>query len=360
MGGVLIVKKLLFVLGTRPEGIKMCPLILEAKSRKEEFSTVVINTGQHKELVDSVFNIFKIKPNYNLNSMIQNQTLSYSLSNILSALGDIIKEESPDYVIVQGDTTSTFAGALAGYYNKIPVVHLEAGMRSGDNYSPFPEEGNRKMVSQISSYHFCATSTNQENLIKEGIKDNIFVVGNTGLDAISYILSDVQPPQANKIQKKILLTLHRREAFNSIEPVIEAINYLSEYGGIKILFPMHPNPNLRKAVKQKLRINPNIECIEPLDYPSFLKEMLKADIILTDSGGVQEEAPFLGKPVIVLREKTERTETLGKSSFMYGFNKSQILYKVMDILEGDTKFEPDYCYGDGKSSKRICDILLAK
>ena len=360
MGGVLIVKKLLFVLGTRPEGIKMCPLILEANSRRNEFSTVVINTGQHKELVDSVFRTFGVKPEYNLGSMVQDQSLTYSLSSIICALGQIIKEESPDYVIVQGDTTSTFAGALAGYYNKIPVVHLEAGMRSGDLYSPFPEEGNRKMVSQITDIHLCATESNKENLLKEGIKDNVFVVGNTGLDAISYISSDVEQPPINTKQKQILLTLHRREAFNSMGPVMEAVNYLSEYGGIKILFPMHPNPNLRKAVKQKLRINPNIKTIEPLDYPDFVKEMIKADIILTDSGGVQEEAPFLGKPVIVLREKTERSETLGKSSFMYGFNKNKILYKVMDILNNDTKFEPDYSYGDGKSSKRICDILSNK
>ena len=360
MGGVLIVKKLLFVLGTRPEGIKMCPLILEANSRRNEFSTVVINTGQHKELVDSVFNIFKVKPNYNLASMIQNQTLCYSLSNILSALGQIIKEESPDYVIVQGDTTSTFAGALAGYYNKIPVVHLEAGMRSGDLYSPFPEEGNRKMVSQITDIHFCATDSNKENLLKEGIKENLFVVGNTGLDAINLVLSTTQSELPfNKAQKKVLLTLHRREAFSSMSPVMEAINYLSEYGGVQITFPMHPNPNLRKVVGEKLKNNDNIKCIEPLDYTEFVKEMASADVILTDSGGVQEEAPFLGKPVVVIREKTERTETLGKGSHLVGYSKTKIVAKTLELLETGYN-TPDYSYGDGKSSKRICDILSNK
>ena len=353
-------KKLLFVLGTRPEGIKMCPLILEANSRRNEFSTVVINTGQHKELVDSVFRTFGVKPEYNLGSMVQDQSLTYSLSSIICALGQIIKEESPDYVIVQGDTTSTFAGALAGYYNKIPVVHLEAGMRSGDLYSPFPEEGNRKMVSQITDIHLCATESNKENLLKEGIKENLFVVGNTGLDAINLVLSTTQSELPfNKAQKKVLLTLHRREAFSSMSPVMEAINYLSEYGGVQITFPMHPNPNLRNIVGEKLKNNDNIKCIEPLDYTEFVKEMASADVILTDSGGVQEEAPFLGKPVVVIREKTERTETLGKGSHLVGYSKTKIVAKTLELLETGYN-TPDYSYGDGKSSKRICDILSNK
>ena len=293
--------------------------------------------------------------------MVQNQSLAYSLSVILSALGTIIKEEAPDYVVVQGDTTSTFAGALAGYYNKIPVVHLEAGMRSGDLYSPFPEEGNRKMVSQITDIHFCATESNKENLLVEGIKENIFVVGNTGLDAINSILKNTQLVLPfNTGQKKILLTLHRREAFSSMGPVMEAINYLSEYGGVKITFPMHPNPNLRKVVGEKLKKNDNIKCIEPLDYTEFVKEMASANVILTDSGGVQEEAPFLGKPVVVIREKTERTETLGKGSHLVGYSKTKIVAKTMELLESNVHNVPDYSYGDGKSSKRICDILSNK
>lgn len=352
-------RKLLFVLGTRPEAIKLCPLILEAKSRPSEFDVVVVNTGQHQELIDSVMDVFQVQEDYNLVSMVKNQSLAYSISDILPELDSLIKQDPVDFIIVQGDTTSTYTGALAGYLNKIPVVHVEAGMRSGDIYSPFPEEGYRKMISQIASFHFCATDLNAENLNNEGITQNIWTVGNTGLDAIQNTLKNIQSDfEFNK--NRVLLTLHRREGFEFMGPVMEAINYLTEHAGVQVVFPMHPNPNLRKVIKEHLHTNSNLRCIEPLNYPSFIEEMYKANVILTDSGGVQEEAPFIGKSVVVIREKTERTETLGKSSHLVGFNKSKIIAKTLQLLEESAAMKPDYSYGDGCSSKRICDILSTK
>ena len=358
MGEFFTMKKLLFVLGTRPEGIKMCPLILEARSRKDEFSVMVCNTGQHRELLDSVFELFQVKPDYNLNSMIPNQTLCYSLSTILSALRTIIREESTDYVVVQGDTTSTLAGALAGYYNKIPVVHLEAGLRSGDIYSPFPEEGNRKMVSQIADIHFCSTKYNADTLHREGTQSNVYVVGNTGLDALEHTLKII-PTKTVFDGNTVLLTLHRRESFDSgIYKIFDVINTLTVKHGVYVRFPVHPNPTLGKIVNEYLIPDSHLFIWPPLNYRDFVTAIQHSDLILTDSGGVQEEAPFIGVPTIVLREKTERMETVNSgSSFLLGYDTETIIRTSLELLSRKHRMDRDLSYGDGKSSGRICDIL---
>ena len=346
--------KLAFVLGTRPEIIKMAPLIQEAYKRG--ISPTVINTGQHRELLYPLWDFFGIKAHYNLDIMREGQDLSNTFARAISSISQVLEHHNPDWTFVQGDTTTTFAGATAAYYNKIKVAHIEAGMRTHDLFSPYPEEGNRQMVSRIANLHFCATPSNRDSLVSEGIdQDAIHVVGNTGLDSMAYVKpSDVEA----KKWKTILLTLHRRESFGKgIQNILTAINYLADYGGIKIIFPMHPNPNVREAVAKFLKPSEAINICNPLEYPDFVNKMREADVILSDSGGVQEEAPFLGKPVVVLREKTERTETIGKSSFLAGFDAATIINKTVSLLTEGKIFQPDFVYGDGKSSQRILDII---
>jgi len=351
-------KNIAFILGTRPEIIKMAPLIKEAYKRG--LSPTVINTGQHKELLYSMWDFFGIKAHYDLAIMQEGQDLSHTCAKAISSISEVLYHHKPDYVVVQGDTTTTFAGAMAGYYNGIKVAHIEAGLRTYDLSSPFPEEAHRQMVSKIADLHFCATESNKHALIFENVStDKIFVVGNPGLDSLrETVLDKLEDDPKKKKHKQILLTLHRRESFGEpMEKILQAVNYLVEYGGIRVTFPVHPNPNVREAVSKHLKKCPEIEIVNPLDYFSFVKAMWDADVILSDSGGVQEEAPFLGKPTVVLREKTERIETLGKSSFLVGADLSKIINITISILSKEETFKRDFSYGDGYSAPRILDVL---
>lgn len=350
-------KKLAFIFGTRPEIIKVAPIIKEA-IKSDKFVAVTINTGQHKELIDSMLNLFQITPDYDLQIMSQSSSLTDTFSKALNGISNVLHIEQPDYVVVQGDTTTTLAGALAAYYCGIEVIHIEAGLRTNDLLSPFPEEGNRQMISRIANLHFCATDSNAKSLINEGtLKQNIYVVGNTGLDSLKFISYNMKR-ETNLNGKNILLTLHRRESFGEgIQKILEAVSYISYFNGINILFPVHPNPNVRDAVEKYLHKNASIKLIEALDYKSFVQEMINADVILTDSGGIQEEAPFLGKPVVVLREKTERSETIGRSSFLVGFDRDEIINTTFSILHNPIGFQKDVTYGDGYASEKIISIL---
>jgi UDP-N-acetylglucosamine 2-epimerase (non-hydrolysing) len=356
-------KKIAFIFGTRPEIIKLAPLINEAfrrnTFRERAYDPILINTGQHKELLYPMLDLFGLKYHYNLEIMEENQTLSGTMGKAVTSISKVLSFHKPDYVVVQGDTTTTFAGALSAFYNGIKVIHIEAGMRTHDLSSPFPEEAHRQMVSKITHLHFCATESNSRDLINEGIsKSKVHVVGNTGLDSLEQIVMKELKNKQKDNCKKILLTLHRRESFGEpIVKILDAVNYLSTYGGIKILFPVHPNPNVREAVNKHLKKNEAVTIVNPLDYLSFTQAMWDSDVILSDSGGVQEEAPFLGRPVVVLREKTERTETLGKTSFLVGCNTSKIISTTMSLLNREKPFERDFSYGDGYASQRILDII---
>ena len=354
-----------FIFGTRPEIIKLAPLINETYSRntfrERAYDPILINTGQHKELLYPMLDLFGLKCHYNLEIMEENQTLTGTMAKAVASISKVLSFHKPDYVVVQGDTTTTFAGALAAFYNGIKVIHIEAGMRTHDLNSPFPEEAHRQMVSKIAHLHFCATESNSKELINEGISSSkIHVVGNTGLDSIEQIVMKHLKDKPTSNRKKILLTLHRRESFGEpIKKILEAVNYLADYGGIEILFPVHPNPNVIEAVNKFLRKNESVKIVNPLDYLSFTQAMWDSDVILSDSGGVQEEAPFLGRPVVVLREKTERTETLGKTSFLVGSDTSKIISATMNVLNREEEFERDFSYGDGYASQRVLDIIEA-
>ncbi len=368
-------KKVLFLFGTRPEAIKMAPLIATFSSDKN-FDVRVGVTAQHREMLDQVLSFFEIKVDYDLNVMKPNQTLHELTSTLISKItSDILAKESFDFVFVQGDTTTVLAGALAAFYQKIKVVHIEAGLRSGDMHSPFPEEMNRVLTSRIASFHFCPTDTSKENLYKENIKSDVHVVGNTvidallmGLDKIDSTMEDVLFSKFNFIdftKKLILVTCHRRENFGKpFDEICDALLTISKtYGDtVEIVYPVHLNPNVKDTATKKL-IADNIKLIAPLDYPELIWMMNKSTIILTDSGGIQEEAPSLGKPVLVLREVTERMEgvTAG-TAVLVGSDKSRIISETQKLLEDQSHYSniatASNPYGDGSTSEQIKRILL--
>ena len=310
-----MIKKLLFIFGTRPEAIKMAPLIKELEG-SHLFRVFVCVTGQHREMLDQVLEFFNIKPDYDLNLMKPNQSLIDITARGLTSLDPIINNISPDFIFVQGDTTSVLIGALAGYYCKIPVVHIEAGLRSGNMYSPFPEEGNRKVAGHLSYIHFAPTERAKENLIFEGIKNHVYVVGNTVIDALFLGLGIISSRSENHFielfndidfsKKLILVTGHRRESFGKpFEDICNALKEIAErFRDVEIIYPVHLNPNVQEPVKRILNKTPNIHLIKPQNYPSLIWLMNKSTIVLTDSGGIQEEAPSLGKPVLVMRDVT--------------------------------------------------------
>lgn len=357
--------KALFCFGTRPETIKMAPLIKEWE--KKGNTAIVCITGQHKEMLDPFLKFFNIKADFNLEIMEKGQGLEEITSKILLGIKGILKKEGPDYLFVQGDTSSTFSCALAAFYQKIKVVHIEAGLRTGDVYSPFPEEMNRKMVSQLASYHFCPTEMAKQNLINEGFKNNVFVTGNTGIDGLRVGLELIEEEtllkEFNNIdfnKKVILLTSHRRE--NHGQPLVDIceaiITLIKKFPDIEVVYPVHLNPNVREVVFKKLGNVDRVHLIDPLEYPKFIWLMKKSSILLTDSGGVQEEGPFLKKPVLVLRENTERQEgILSQTAVLVGNKKDKIIKIVSDHLENkdlyssyQNKVNP---FGDGYSSEKI-------
>lgn len=368
-------QKLLFIFGTRPEAVKMAPLIKEFEKHPDHFDVKVAVTGQHREMLDQVLQFFNIKPDYDLNLMKPNQTLFDVTADALRGMEKILEEVKPDLVIVQGDTTTVFAGALAGFYKKISVAHLEAGLRSGDKYSPFPEEINRILTGHIADYHWCPTEKARENLLAEGIKDEkIHVVQNTVIDALFLALDLLKEEGDEKYleffkdvdfnKKLILVTAHRRESFGQpFENICNAVKELStKYPDVEFVYPVHLNPNVREVVFRILSDIPNIHLMDPLDYPYMVWIMNKAHIVLTDSGGVQEEAPSLGKPVIVLRDVTERQEGVDAGTAkLVGTDKELIINATSALLDNEQEYEKMAKavnpYGDGTTSKRIVKLL---
>jgi len=394
-------KKILIVFGTRPEAIKMAPLVNEFRKYPEDFNTIVCVTGQHRQMLDQVLNLFHIIPDYDLDIMKAGQDLYDITSRVLLGMRDILKEVQPDIVFVHGDTTTSTATALAAFYQQIPVAHIEAGLRTHDIYSPWPEEMNRQITDRISTYYLAPTSGSKENLIKENIAENkILVTGNTVIDALQWVTRKISVEKqltteikANLLKsgydstrlegnrKLILITGHRRENFGEgFIHICRAIKSLSEkYHEVDFVYPMHLNPNVRKPIfevfgKENIYQNPGIEdktkdyqknifFIEPLDYLPFVYLMSKSFLLLTDSGGIQEEAPGLGKPVLVMRDTTERPEAVEAGTVkLVGTDTNGIINSVSDLIENEMNYNKMSAavnpYGDGKASNRIVNYFL--
>lgn len=372
--------KVLIVFGTRPEAIKLAPVIKELQSHHSHFRTTICVTAQHRQMLDQVLDVFGITPDYDLNIMKNNQSVFDVTADCLKKLEPILKKEKPDLVLVQGDTTTCFTASLAAYYLKIKIGHVEAGLRTNDKFNPFPEEMNRHLTDHLVDFHFAPTNSARENLLKEGIPPpKIHVTGNTGIDAL---LFTVEKQKDEKIQKSlsqsflhkygislntrklILVTGHRRESFGlEFENICNGLKKIAQnHPQIKIIYPVHLNPNVQKPIREILSGHHNIHLIEPVDYFAFVWLMSKAYLILTDSGGIQEEAPFLGKPVLVMRKKTERPEGIDAGTAMLiGTASESIFTSATTLLENGSLYNRMSTivnpYGDGKASQRIIDIL---
>ena len=362
--------KVMSVFGTRPEAIKMAPLVKELEKR-EEIESIVAVTAQHREMLDQVLETFDIKPNYDLNIMKQGQTLADVTTRALTGLEEVIKEVQPDIVLVHGDTTTTFAGALAAFYNQVAIGHVEAGLRTYDKYSPWPEEMNRQMVSCMADLNFAPTKLSANNLIKEGRKeDSIFITGNTAIDAMSTTVDkDYKHEVLDWVgeDRMILLTAHRRE--NLGEPmrnIFKAIRRIvDEFDDIKVVYPIHKNPKVREIANEILDGCDKVRLIEPLEVFDFHNFQNKSFIILTDSGGIQEEAPSLGKPVLVLRDTTERPEGIDAGTLKLVGTDENVIYEetkklLTDKETYDKMSNASNPYGDGHASERIVDAIIKK
>lgn len=361
--------KVLTIFGTRPEAIKMAPLVKEIEKNSDTLESIVCVTAQHRQILDQVLELFQIKPDYDLDIMKDNQNLWSLTSDVLLKTKEVIEEVKPDVVLVHGDTTTSMAAALSAFYAKVPVGHVEAGLRTFDKYYPFPEEINRVFADAVCTYHFAPTDESCENLIKSQIPtENIYKTGNTVIDALLYTVEnnneDVEGLVLNPELKTILMTSHRRENFGEpIREICKAVLELVENNkDIEFVYPVHPNPNVRQPVYELLEGKDRIHLIEPLEYAQFCSLMKKSHIILTDSGGVQEEAPSLGKPVLVLRDTTERPEAIKYGTVkLVGTNKEKIVSTIETLLRDDTEYrkmsEAVNPYGDGLASKRIVDVL---
>lgn len=367
--------KLMTVFGTRPEAIKMCPLVLEMRKYPDYIEPIVAVTAQHREMLDQVLELFDIKPDYDLNIMASGQTLYDITTRALTGLKEVIEEAKPDMVLVHGDTTTTFAGALAAFYAQVPVGHVEAGLRTGNKYSPYPEEMNRKLTGSIADMHFAPTATSRENLLKENVsRDSIVVTGNTVIDALQTTVKanyEFADADFNKIfargNRLILVTTHRRE--NLGEPmrnVYKALRKVLEtHTDVEAIFPVHKNPKVREIVQEELGGLDRVHLIEPMDYEPFANLMGKVDIVLTDSGGIQEEAPALGKPVLVLRDTTERPEAVDAGTVkLIGTAYDDVLRETNLLIDDPQHYqkmaEAANPYGDGKACERIIKVILQK
>lgn len=366
-------KKVMIVFGTRPEAIKMAPVI-QALRQKESILCQVIVTAQHREMLDQVLQLFKIDPDFDLNLMKQGQTLTEITTRALSGLHDIFQRERPDLVLVHGDTTTTFAAALAAFYAQIAVGHVEAGLRTGNKYSPYPEEMNRKLASALTDFHFAPTETAKRNLEQEGIPpERIFVTGNTVIDALlatvnpefSFAGSELQTILEQRERfRMILVTTHRRENLGEpMRQIYQALkSTLETYPDTYIIFPVHKNPNVRKVVTEVLGSHPRVHLIEPLEYEPFVNLMARAHLILTDSGGIQEEAPSLGKPVLVVRDTTERPEAVAAGTVSLVGTEYERVFTELQTLLGDQNAYKKMTmasnpYGDGSAALRITEII---
>lgn len=379
--------KVMLVFGTRPEAIKMCPLVKEFQKHNDEFETIVCVTGQHREMLDQVLNIFEVKPDYDLNIMKQGQDLYDVTARVLTGMRDVFKECKPDFVLVHGDTTTSTAAALAAFYQQIPVGHVEAGLRTHNIYSPWPEEMNRQITGRIATYNFSPTPLSESNLKEEKAQGNIYVTGNTVIDALHMVVNKLKNDETlakeqedilkqagydvNRLadgKKLVLITGHRRENFGEgfIHMVTAIKDLKNKYPDVDFVYPMHLNPNVRKPIHEvfgeDLTNLGNMFFIEPLQYLEFVYLMEKATIVLTDSGGIQEEAPGLGKPVLVMRDTTERPEALASGTvLLVGTDYQKIMDEVSTLLEDEQAYEKMSKavnpYGDGKACERIVEIL---
>ena len=380
-------KKVMLVFGTRPEAIKMCPLVKEFQKHNDEFETIVCVTGQHREMLDQVLDIFEVKPDFDLNIMKQGQDLYDVTARVLTGMRDVFKECKPDVVLVHGDTTTSTAAALAAFYQQIPVGHVEAGLRTHNIYSPWPEEMNRQITGRIASYNFSPTPLSESNLKEEKAQGEIYVTGNTVIDALHMVVDKLKNDETlakeqegilkkagydvNRLadgRKLVLITGHRRENFGEgfIHMVTAIKDLKNKYPEVDFVYPMHLNPNVRKPIHEvfgeDLSNLDNMFFIEPLQYLEFVYLMEKATIVLTDSGGIQEEAPGLGKPVLVMRDTTERPEALASGTVhLVGTDYQKIMDEVSTLLEDDNAYEKMSKavnpYGDGKACERIVKIL---
>lgn len=367
-------KKVMVIFGTRPEAVKLAPVI-DSLIKINNLQTIVLCTAQHRQILDQVVDVFNININFDLNIMTSFQTIDEITTACLQGVGRILEMEKPDFVVVQGDTTTVFASTLASYYQRIPVGHVEAGLRTSDLFSPYPEEANRRLTSVLTNLHFAPTERAAANLKREGVDaEKIYVTGNTVIDAL-FSVSE-RPFDASKcfprdisnfldgVDRLILVTAHRRESFGA--PFLEICKALQDiiraHSGIGIIYPVHPNPNVREIVHEILDNEPRVLLVEPLDYITFIRLMQRSYILLTDSGGVQEEAPSLGKPVLIMREKTERQEGVEAGvARLIGTNRNKIFEEVSILLRSKTEynkmlkgFNP---FGDGKAAEKIAKII---
>ena len=373
-------KKILIVFGTRPEAIKMAPLVKEFEKNQNFFNTKVCVTAQHREMLDQVLDLFDITPEYDLDIMKPDQDLYNVTSNILLKIKPVLESFKPDIVLVHGDTATTFATSLAAYYQKIKIGHVEAGLRTGDLYSPWPEEGNRRLTGVLTDYHFSPTDTSKKNLLNEGVNnESIFVTGNTVIDALQLVVNRIKNNEVLRLKientiiqsgfqesnyKFILVTGHRRENFGQgFLNICEALKVLAKNNpNINILYPVHLNPNVRKPVNDLLSNVGNIKLVEPFQYEEFIYLMCKSYLILTDGGGIQEEAPSLGKPVLVMRDTTERPEAIEAGTVrLVGSDRDNIIKEVQDLIDDSDEYQKmskaHNPYGDGNASKNIVKIL---
>lgn len=369
-------KKILVVFGTRPEAIKMAPVVKELKRRNKVFDVKVCSTGQHRQMLDQVMELFEIKADFDLNIMSPNQTLADVTCKVLKGMENVFLEWKPDMILVQGDTTTVMAASLAAFYHKIDIGHVEAGLRTGNRYSPWPEEMNRLLATRMATIHFAPTETSRDNLLREAVPpETVHVTGNTVVDALFDAIHIMDTKQGlrsslesgfsflDPSKRLILVTGHRRENFgDGFQQICHAIADLADRNDVQIVYPMHMNPNVREPVNKILGHCKSVVLIEPQDYLSFLYLMRQSYLILTDSGGVQEEAPSLGKPVVVMRDTTERPEAVAAGTVVLaGANREKITGIVSRLLDDPAFFEQmskaNNPYGDGKAAERIADLI---
>ena len=365
-------KRILIVFGTRPEAIKLCPLVRQLRLSPDAYTVKVCVTAQHREMLDHALDAFSIQPDYDLDLMQPRQTLAGLTARILAALDPVLETERPDLVIVQGDTATTLAGALAAFYREIPVAHVEAGLRTGDMAQPFPEEMNRVLTSRLAAWHFAPTARAAEALLREGTaREKLFVTGNTGIDAVLYVRDALDSgalrapdwPWLEPGKHLVLVTSHRRESFGpGLESVMRALARLASRGDVQIVYPVHRNPNVPGPAHALLAGLPHVTLLDPLPYVPFVDLMRRCKLIITDSGGIQEEAPSLGKPVLVLRAKTERPEAVDAGTVkLVGVDQDRIVAEAARLLDDPAEYARltriHNPYGDGHACERIAEAL---
>ena len=364
--------KILLIFGTRPEAIKLCPVVRGLREHPSQFDVKVCVTAQHREMLDQVLGAFQVNPEYDLDLMLPGQTLFQSTSRILAGLEPVLRHEKPAMVIVQGDTTTTFCGALAAFYSHIPVAHVEAGLRTHDLRQPFPEEMNRVVASRLTALHFAATEKAADNLRAEGVPpEAISVTGNTGIDAVLYVRDGLERgalrggewPELDSSKKLIVVTAHRRESFgDGFVRICRALAKIADRDDVQLVYPVHPNPNVQDPVQRYLSAHRHVRLVEPLSYVPFVDLMRRAYLLITDSGGIQEEGPSLGKPILVLREKTERPEAVTAGTVkLVGTDEERIIGEASILLGNSAAYRQmsrvHNPYGDGQASARISKLI---